>query len=75
MPYFYNVYNIFLFVTGVIFPGLGESVPTGYELLGLTPTGLPADLNHGSMRSPECYLCIRRGRDRAPLVDIGICTY
>ncbi|KAL0870637.1 hypothetical protein ABMA27_005596 [Loxostege sticticalis] len=57
---------------GVIFPGLGETVPNGFELLELTPTGLPADLNHGSMRSPECFLCIRRGRDRPPLVDIGV---
>ncbi|CAH2087462.1 unnamed protein product [Euphydryas editha] len=57
---------------GVIFPGLGETVPNGYEMLELTPTGLPADLNHGSMRSPECFLCIRRGRDRPPLVDIGV---
>ncbi|CAB3244657.1 unnamed protein product [Arctia plantaginis] len=57
---------------GVIFPGLGETVPNGYELLELTPSGLPADVNHGSVRSPECYLCIRRGRDRAPLVDIGV---
>ncbi|KAJ8718534.1 hypothetical protein PYW08_002771 [Mythimna loreyi] len=57
---------------GVIFPGLDETVPSGYEVLESTPTGLPADLNHGSMRSPECYLCIRRGRDRPPLVDIGV---
>ncbi|XP_072937985.1 DENN domain-containing protein Crag [Epargyreus clarus] len=57
---------------GVIFPGLGETVPNGYELLELTPSGLPADLNHGSMRSPECFLCIRRGRERPPLVDIGV---
>ncbi|XP_026331019.1 DENN domain-containing protein Crag-like [Hyposmocoma kahamanoa] len=56
----------------VIFPGLGETLPSGYELVDLTPTGLPADLNHGSMRSPECYLCFRRGRDRPPLVDIGV---
>ncbi|KAI5651314.1 DENN (AEX-3) domain-containing protein [Phthorimaea operculella] len=57
---------------GVVFPGLGETLPNGFELLETTPTGLPADLNHGSMRSPECFLCYRRGRDRPPLVDIGI---
>ncbi|CAH2049264.1 unnamed protein product, partial [Iphiclides podalirius] len=57
---------------GVVFPGLGETVPNGYELVETTPTGLPADLNHGSMRSPECFLCLRRGRDRPPLVDIGV---
>ncbi|CAG2066251.1 unnamed protein product, partial [Timema podura] len=31
-----------------------------------------ADLNHGSLRSPDIYLCYRRGRDKPPLVDIGI---
>jgi hypothetical protein len=34
----------------VIFPGLGENVPDYYQLLETTPTGLPADLNHGSFR-------------------------
>ncbi|CAG9117008.1 unnamed protein product [Plutella xylostella] len=57
---------------GIIFPSLGETVPSGFETVDLTPSGLPADLNHGSMRSPECFLCIRRGRDRPPLVDIGV---
>ncbi|XP_045500969.1 DENN domain-containing protein Crag isoform X1 [Colias croceus] len=57
---------------GVVFPGLGETVPNDYELIESTPTGLPADLNHGSMRSPVCFLCIRRGRDKPPLVDIGV---
>lgn len=33
--------------------------------------GLSADLNHGSLRSPEVYLCYRRGKDKPPLVDIG----
>ncbi|KOB72127.1 C-myc promoter-binding protein [Operophtera brumata] len=58
----------------IVFPGLGETVPNEFELVELTPTGLPADLNHGSMRSPECFLCIRRGKDRPPLVDIGNIT-
>ncbi|VVD02066.1 unnamed protein product [Leptidea sinapis] len=57
---------------GVVFPGLDEKVPNGYEMIQLTPTGLPADLNHGSMRSAECFICIRRGRDKPPLVDIGV---
>lgn len=35
------------------------------------PLGLLADLNHGSLRSPEVFLCFRRGRDKPPLVDIG----
>lgn len=56
---------------GVLFPGLGEQKPDDYEIISKTQSGLNADLNHGSLRSDECYLCIRRGRDKPPLVDIG----
>ena len=56
----------------VIFPGLGENVPDYYQLIDSTPTGLPADLNHGSFRAPEVFICFRRGRDRPPLVDLGV---
>lgn len=56
---------------GVIFPTLDEKLPPDYEILKYTPTGLTADLNHGSLRSIECYICFRRGRDKPPLVDIG----
>ncbi|KAL0114056.1 hypothetical protein PUN28_011401 [Cardiocondyla obscurior] len=56
----------------VIFPALGEHCPEGYTLLECTVSGFPADLNHGSLRTNECYLCYRRGRDKPPLVDIGV---
>uniref|UniRef100_A0A8D8XMR9 DENN domain-containing protein 4C n=2 Tax=Cacopsylla melanoneura TaxID=428564 RepID=A0A8D8XMR9_9HEMI len=56
----------------VIFPTLGEFVPDGYDVIKSTPTGLSADLNHGSFKSPEVFLCYRRGRDKPPLVDVGI---
>nr|CAH7749959.1 unnamed protein product [Callosobruchus chinensis] len=56
----------------VIFPSLGETKPDDFEVITKTPTGLSADLNHGSLRTMECYLCIRRGRDKPPLVDIGV---
>ncbi|XP_015433797.1 PREDICTED: DENN domain-containing protein 4C [Dufourea novaeangliae] len=56
----------------IIFPALGEQCPEGYVLLEHTVSGLPADLNHGSLRTNECYLCYRRGRDKPPLVDIGV---
>ncbi|XP_050430707.1 DENN domain-containing protein Crag isoform X2 [Adelges cooleyi] len=56
----------------IVFPTLGEKVPSGYTLIGTTPGGLVADLNHGSLRSPEVFLCYRRGRDKPPIVDIGI---
>ncbi|XP_067639597.1 DENN domain-containing protein Crag isoform X2 [Eurosta solidaginis] len=57
---------------GVFFPLLDEEVPEGYEVLDTTPTGLPANLNHGSMRTTECYIYYKRGKDRPPLVDIGV---
>ncbi|KAJ3666052.1 hypothetical protein Zmor_001507 [Zophobas morio] len=56
----------------VIFPSLGEKLPPGYIIVERTPTGLVADLNHGSLRTNECYLCYKRGRDKPPLVDIGV---
>ena len=56
----------------VIFPSLAENVPDYYQMVDMTPTGLSANLNHGSFRAPEVFLCFRRGRDRPPLLDIGI---
>lgn len=57
---------------GVFFPGLGENCPPGYQVLEQTPSGLPADLNYGSLRTQVCFLYLRRGTDRPPLVDIGV---
>lgn len=56
----------------VIVRSEGEVPPPGFECIEHTPTGLPADLNHGSLRSPSIYLCYRRGKDKPPLVDIGV---
>ena len=56
----------------VIFPGLGENTPDSYQLIDVTPTKQPADLNHGSFRAPEVFICFRRGRDKPPLIDLGI---
>lgn len=56
----------------VIFPSIGEQVPEGFTCIEYTPTGLPADLNHGSIRAQLCYLCFRRGYHKPPLVDLGI---
>lgn len=55
----------------VYFPSLGEEVPEGWVAITKTPTGLSADLNHGSLRTTECFLCVKRGRDKPPLVDLG----
>jgi len=55
----------------IINRSMGETAPPGYKCVNFTPTGFPADLNHGSIRAPEMYMCYQRGRDKPPLVDIG----
>lgn len=56
----------------VIIKSIGENVPEGYTCIESTPTGLPANLNFGSLKSPEIYLCYKRGLDVPPLIDIGV---
>ncbi|KFB43646.1 AGAP001102-PA-like protein [Anopheles sinensis] len=57
---------------GVYFPSLGEQIPADYEVLENTPSGLLADLNYGSVRTIACFIYYRRGKDKPPLVDIGV---
>ncbi|XP_028399036.1 C-myc promoter-binding protein-like [Dendronephthya gigantea] len=56
----------------VIFKSKGEVPPEGFTCVEKTPTGYTADLNSGSLRSDSCFLCYRRGRDKPPIVDIGV---
>lgn len=56
----------------VIIPSAEEIVPPGYTVIESTPQGYLADLNYGSLQSPEIFLCYKRGRDKPPLVDIGV---
>ncbi|NXE50627.1 MYCPP protein, partial [Casuarius casuarius] len=56
----------------VIIKSLGEEVPRGYKCIDVTPSGLSADLNNGSLVGPQIYLCYRRGRDKPPLTDLGV---
>lgn len=55
----------------VIIKSAGETVPEGYTCVEATPTGLQANLNYGSLKSPELFLCYKRSRDKPPLTDIG----
>uniref|UniRef100_A0A3B3RIZ5 DENN domain containing 4C n=1 Tax=Paramormyrops kingsleyae TaxID=1676925 RepID=A0A3B3RIZ5_9TELE len=55
----------------VINRSAGETVPEGFTCVEITPGGQPANLNHGSLKSPELFLCYKRGREKAPLIDIG----
>uniref|UniRef100_A0A8C3SJL9 DENN domain containing 4A n=1 Tax=Chelydra serpentina TaxID=8475 RepID=A0A8C3SJL9_CHESE len=56
----------------VIIKSLGEEVPQGYKCIDVTPSGLSADLNNGSLVGPQIFLCYRRGRDKPPLTDLGV---
>ncbi|CAF1170719.1 unnamed protein product [Rotaria magnacalcarata] len=50
----------------------GEDPPAGYELILTTPNKFSANLNHSGLRNYEMFLCIRRGRDKPPITDIGV---
>ncbi|CAF0994016.1 unnamed protein product [Adineta ricciae] len=50
----------------------GEDPPAGYEAVWTTPNDFSANLNYSGLRNHEMYLCIRRGRDKPPITDIGI---
>ncbi|XP_023676707.1 DENN domain-containing protein 4C-like isoform X2 [Paramormyrops kingsleyae] len=56
----------------VISRSTGETVPEGFTCIEVTPGGQSANLNHGSLKSPELFLCYRRGHDKPPLIDIGV---
>ncbi|CAL1590136.1 unnamed protein product [Knipowitschia caucasica] len=56
----------------VINRSAGETVPEGFTCIDVTHSGQPANLNHGSLKSPELFLCYKRGRGKPPLIDIGV---
>uniref|UniRef100_A0A3P9AZJ5 DENN domain containing 4C n=1 Tax=Maylandia zebra TaxID=106582 RepID=A0A3P9AZJ5_9CICH len=56
----------------VINKSAGETVPEGFTCIESTHSGQPANLNHGSLKSPELFLCYKRGRGKPPLIDIGV---
>ncbi|XP_077174154.1 C-myc promoter-binding protein isoform X2 [Paroedura picta] len=56
----------------VVIRSLGEEVPRGYKCIDVTPSGLSADLNNGTLVGPQIYLCYRRGREKPPLTDLGV---
>uniref|UniRef100_A0A8C0KFZ6 DENN domain containing 4C n=1 Tax=Canis lupus dingo TaxID=286419 RepID=A0A8C0KFZ6_CANLU len=59
----------------VINKSAGETVPEGYTCVEATPSALQANLNYGSLKSPELFLCYKRARDKPPLTDIGYVLY
>ncbi|KAF5907052.1 DENN domain-containing protein 4C isoform X1, partial [Clarias magur] len=56
----------------VINKSAGETVPEGFTCIESTYTGQPANLNHGSLKSPELFLCYKRGHGKPPLSDVGV---
>ncbi|CEF71666.1 Calmodulin-binding protein related to a Rab3 GDP/GTP exchange protein [Strongyloides ratti] len=56
----------------LVFPRLKESVKDDYEIISSTPGGTVADLLHSSIKHTECFITIRRGFSKMPIVDIGI---
>ncbi|KAL1270869.1 hypothetical protein QQF64_029885, partial [Cirrhinus molitorella] len=56
----------------VINKSAGETVPEGFTCIESTYSGQPANLNHGSLKSPELFLCYKRDRGKPPLIDIGV---
>uniref|UniRef100_A0A3Q3G6T3 DENN/MADD domain containing 4C n=1 Tax=Labrus bergylta TaxID=56723 RepID=A0A3Q3G6T3_9LABR len=56
----------------VINRSAGETVPEGFTCIDSTYSGQPANLNHGSLKSPELFLCYKRSRGKSPLIDIGV---
>uniref|UniRef100_UPI0037E79AB4 DENN domain-containing protein 4C isoform X2 n=1 Tax=Semicossyphus pulcher TaxID=241346 RepID=UPI0037E79AB4 len=56
----------------VINRSAGEAVPEGFTCIDSTYSGQPANLNHGSLKSPELFLCYKRTRGKPPLIDIGV---
>ncbi|KAM3857669.1 DENN domain-containing protein 4C [Diretmus argenteus] len=56
----------------VINKSAGEAVPEGFTCIETTYSGQQANLNHGSLKSPELFLCYKRSRGKPPLIDIGV---
>uniref|UniRef100_A0A674C0A8 DENN/MADD domain containing 4C n=1 Tax=Salmo trutta TaxID=8032 RepID=A0A674C0A8_SALTR len=56
----------------VINKSAGETVPEGFTCIESTYSAQQANLNHGSLKSPEIFLCYKRGHDKPPLIDIGV---
>ncbi|XP_062850199.1 DENN domain-containing protein 4C [Trichomycterus rosablanca] len=56
----------------VINKSAGETVPEGFTCIESTYSGQQANLNHGSLKSPELFLCYKRGHGKPPLCDIGV---
>ncbi|KAK2845148.1 hypothetical protein Q5P01_011807 [Channa striata] len=56
----------------VIARGLEEEVPEGFTCIEKTLGGHSAELSAGLINNQHLYLCYRRGRDKPPILDLGV---
>ncbi|XP_015267235.1 PREDICTED: DENN domain-containing protein 4B isoform X2 [Gekko japonicus] len=56
----------------VIIRSQGEEVPHGFTCIERTTSGNPVELNAGLLNNPQMYICYKRGRDKLPIVELGV---
>ncbi|XP_045401096.1 DENN domain-containing protein 4B isoform X2 [Lemur catta] len=56
----------------IIARALGEEVPQGYTCIQASAGGHPLELSAGLLGGTQPVICYRRGRDKPPLVELGV---
>ncbi|XP_044278695.1 DENN domain-containing protein 4B [Varanus komodoensis] len=56
----------------VIVRSLGEEVPHGFTCIDRTTSGNPVELNAGLLNNPQMFICYKRGREKPPIVELGV---
>uniref|UniRef100_A0A6I8P739 DENN domain containing 4B n=1 Tax=Ornithorhynchus anatinus TaxID=9258 RepID=A0A6I8P739_ORNAN len=56
----------------VVARALGEEVPQGFTWVRASAGGHPLEQGSGLLAGPPPAICYRRGRDKAPLVELGV---
>ncbi|KFO36345.1 DENN domain-containing protein 4B [Fukomys damarensis] len=56
----------------VIARALGEEVPQGYTCIQTSAGGHPLELSAGLLGGTQPVICYRRGRNKPPLVELGV---
>ncbi|KAL2295108.1 hypothetical protein Nmel_018259 [Mimus melanotis] len=56
----------------VIIRSQGEEVPQGFTCIETSTSGHPVELNAGLLNNPQMFLCYKRGRDKPPLIELGV---
>nr|XP_036870473.1 DENN domain-containing protein 4B isoform X6 [Manis javanica] len=56
----------------IIARALGEEVPQGYTCIQASVGGHPLELSAGLLGGTQPVICYRRGRDKPPLVELGV---